>query len=274
MRYLIMLAALASATAGAAKPISDPKLLNLQELVTSEDYPRVALERHQEGVVEVRVNVDREGFVTDCSFVRSSGFAALDEQTCALFRARGRFAPARDGKDRPMAGTVRQKIRWIIGKDLDQPMPRHAWMMRQTVSLDRAGQVVGCVDESTGLSQRHDCLAVTSKESSGAAEKSSGAVAYSILESYFLPGDPDKAVMPPDLWGATNVARQVSRVRISAGGQVVACTGVTYTGAASPQKDNCATLLQSRFEKLADPAGPEQAATIVITLYVRKQSVV
>jgi TonB family protein len=136
---LFLVAALASAAADSTDA-SEARLLNWSELVTANDYPAVALMKEQEGTVTVRLDVDRTGVVTTCKVVISAGSAALDDQTCALFRARARYIPAHDRRGRPVASTVDQRMAWRLAGQAAAPFPRQAWMVRTNLSLDAAGR--------------------------------------------------------------------------------------------------------------------------------------
>lgn len=50
-------------------------------------YPRIALERGWEGVVELRVHFRKGGLVADIVILRSSGFQALDDQAIDMVRS-------------------------------------------------------------------------------------------------------------------------------------------------------------------------------------------
>ena len=47
-------------------------------------YPNLAQFRHQEGVVQLRFTMDRQGHVLSAQIAKSSGYDALDDETLAL----------------------------------------------------------------------------------------------------------------------------------------------------------------------------------------------
>jgi len=49
-------------------------------------YPTAAEARHQKGIVQLAFTIDRQGHVAASRIVRSSGFAALDQETIATVR--------------------------------------------------------------------------------------------------------------------------------------------------------------------------------------------
>lgn len=77
---------LASAQTGAgASTKSSWQALVLAHLYRHIQYPPQALARKQEGVVLAKVGINREGRVLFCRVVKTSGYALLDEEACALF---------------------------------------------------------------------------------------------------------------------------------------------------------------------------------------------
>lgn len=57
-------------------------------------YPRRARMRHEEGVVQVRFVIDREGHVLDGAILRTSGFQSLDAEVLAMLARADPFPPA------------------------------------------------------------------------------------------------------------------------------------------------------------------------------------
>ncbi|MEQ1509602.1 MAG: energy transducer TonB [Sphingopyxis sp.] len=90
-----------------ARALGDPA-----QWVSLADYPAEAYRAQQEGAVRVRLSIAPLGFVDGCSIVESSGFANLDEGTCAILRLRAFFTPARDAAGNAIAGTQTRRIVW------------------------------------------------------------------------------------------------------------------------------------------------------------------
>lgn len=263
-----------AALAAAASAPSDARLLNLNELVSADDYPRVALINNQQGSVTVRLKIDSSGLVTSCRVARSSGHVALDEQTCALFRARARFEPARDRSGRAIEADYTQQVSWKLAEG-PPPMPRHAWMVRVTLGLNRDGSVGECKMEATGLAaQPEDCdLLLAAVKASSSDRPSSAAIAgFAITETHFYPIAINEVVVPPALPGATRIAQQISTVVIEPDGQVSKCEGIRYSGAASPQTDACRLLIGRQFEAGAD-GSKALVGTIVTTAYTQTHTI-
>lgn len=272
MAALAFLAALA--VAAAASQASDARLLNLNELVTAQDYPRISLLNNEQGSVTVRLKIDSSGVVRSCRVARSSGHVALDEQTCALFRARARFEPAKDRNGRPVGSDHTQKLSWK-GADRSVAMPRQAWMIRVTLGLNRDGAIGHCKMEATGVvSKPQDCevLLSATKASGGDRPSLADIAGFAITETHFYPLTAGEVAVPPALAGATKVAQQISNVVIEADGRISGCEGIRYSGAASPKTDACRMLTGTRFE--AAPAGAKPlVGTVVTTAYTQTQTI-
>jgi TonB family protein len=82
--------------------------------LTSDDYPPLAVENNEQGVVAIVFIIDRTGRVSDCAVAQSSESKRLDDRTCALMKERARYTPARDAKGRPAEWTGRLRFRWQI----------------------------------------------------------------------------------------------------------------------------------------------------------------
>lgn len=85
--------------------------------ISFEDYPQDALRAGQQGLVQVRLGIDRTGRVSACTIIRSSGAPTLDRATCRLLQSRAAFTPARDRRGRPVRDVYLQKIAWRISED-------------------------------------------------------------------------------------------------------------------------------------------------------------
>jgi protein TonB len=82
--------------------------------VTYDDYPPEALRAHQEGTALFTLDIDVLGCPTRCTITRSTGFAILDDATCAMLLRRAQFKPAVDGDGKPIPATWSSKFRWQI----------------------------------------------------------------------------------------------------------------------------------------------------------------
>lgn len=94
--------------------VEPPRLLNPLEAVSAADYPRQALRRREQGRATIDLKIEASGEAAECEIVKSSGSAALDHQSCALFADRGRFAPARDRTGAAIEGSIQRIVEWRI----------------------------------------------------------------------------------------------------------------------------------------------------------------
>ncbi|WP_439569161.1 energy transducer TonB [Sphingopyxis sp.] len=85
---------------------------NAGRWVTNNDYPAAAQRQRLEGKTGFRLQIDKEGMVTGCEIIQSSGFAMLDERTCPLVSARAKFTPALDASGAPVATTYSNRVFW------------------------------------------------------------------------------------------------------------------------------------------------------------------
>jgi len=85
-------------------------------------YPPHARAKGEEGLVAFTVSLDRDGHPTSCQVTHSSGFAALDEETCPVLLAHAEFAPDVNAAGTRVAGT-RRAPRW--SRRLRSPPTRH-----------------------------------------------------------------------------------------------------------------------------------------------------
>lgn len=77
-------------------------------------YPPGAKASAEEGRVAFTLMVDETGRVSDCKVTATSESPLLDETTCALMSANGRFTPPRDRKGKPTASQWSSSVRWKL----------------------------------------------------------------------------------------------------------------------------------------------------------------
>jgi len=99
-----------TSSAGPQRPLKG----SVRGLITSDDYPGVALSGNESGAVQFALLVDEKGKVADCSVVQTSGVAALDSQSCAIVQRRAQFSPAIGGDGRPTKSSALARITWRI----------------------------------------------------------------------------------------------------------------------------------------------------------------
>jgi periplasmic protein TonB len=78
------------------------------------DYPVKALKKNWEGDVQLLLNIDATGKITDCKITQSSGHELLDTAACKEVRRNARFKPATDGQGNPKPSTYPYSVKWRI----------------------------------------------------------------------------------------------------------------------------------------------------------------
>lgn len=74
-----------------------------------EDYPKQARRAGDEGIAVLKLQIDASGLI-GCTTARSSGSPLLDEQSCQLYRERGRFELR--GTSGPV--TIQAPVAWML----------------------------------------------------------------------------------------------------------------------------------------------------------------
>ncbi len=82
--------------------------------ITPYDYPTVALREEREGVVDFTLTVSKEGTVSSCNILDSSGHEDLDKATCDLLMQRAIFYKGLNSQGISIESIYRNSIRWQI----------------------------------------------------------------------------------------------------------------------------------------------------------------
>ena len=138
---MLLAAPAVGASVQSARPTGSPG-----EWFSPDDYPAAALRAGESGRVVMTLGIDSAGNVVSCLVSHSSGSPSLDSTSCALALARGRFAPARDRKGRPVASNYTLPIRWALPATPVEVGEGTAVAHEQTfdVSVDPHGIVLAC----------------------------------------------------------------------------------------------------------------------------------
>lgn len=95
--------------------IKGPRPANSQsQWVTTDDYPSRDIRAEHTGTARYRVVVGTNGRVTSCEIVKSSGWAGLDQATCANVSKRARFEPGTDENGAKAVDTYTGTVSWQI----------------------------------------------------------------------------------------------------------------------------------------------------------------
>lgn len=79
-------------------------------IISDADYPQAAKAIGAQGAATIQVTLTSTGQITDCAVVASSGYAELDRQSCAVYRARAQFEVF--GRTTPVKIALR--IVWVL----------------------------------------------------------------------------------------------------------------------------------------------------------------
>ena len=113
----LLLAAILAPTAAQAQDDSVPRAKPIGSPATwipPGSYPEFAKRSAEEGKVGFTLEVDEAGRVSDCKVTQPSGSPLLDETTCTLMSANGRFEIARDKKNKPIPSRWSSSVTWRL----------------------------------------------------------------------------------------------------------------------------------------------------------------
>lgn len=91
-----------------------------------QEYPSEALLAQEAGTVVMKIRINAEGRVSECSVTQSSQSAALDAAACRGMQAYARYRPALDANGQPVETGTTQAIRYVLPKietHLNHPVP-------------------------------------------------------------------------------------------------------------------------------------------------------
>jgi TonB family protein len=110
-----------AATAAIAAPKATIEAENADYLL--KNYPPRALAAREQGRVGFRIDVDQKARVLSCSIVESSGYPALDRETCEVITEHARFKPTLDRDGRPVEATHVGYMNWKLPDGIEAAAP-------------------------------------------------------------------------------------------------------------------------------------------------------
>jgi protein TonB len=105
MKKVLFLSVMLASSAFAEKPVTG--------LISMDDYPREAMDRHEEGTVKVKLLISAEGRVYGCIILKSAT-QTLDAATCSVLMRRAVFKPATDETGKPKESDYTATITWKL----------------------------------------------------------------------------------------------------------------------------------------------------------------
>lgn len=144
-----------------------PQSANDHELFSREDYPERAVNRGEEGSTYVQILINPAGQVDTCTIIQSSGYADLDQQTCAIIQTRARFIPGKGNDGRGVFSLYRVPVTWALNQaplvtvnpDFDLTVNhgptgvRLPLELKVTYFITTTGTVTKCGDSDAGSPQ-------------------------------------------------------------------------------------------------------------------------
>lgn len=216
---------------------------NLASYVTADDYPREAIRAGEEGTTGFRLTIGPDGRVTACTVEKSSGSALLDAATCRIMQSRARFTPAVDPAGRPTSDSVSARIAWRLpqGRIIPDLVVISFHISSEGKASDCSREVVmnGRVDRRTSP----DCgpSPPDGPYFDALRREAKGAAARVTIEARLI-RDADAPWPDLERTGRRVVARELARVQVAGGGQVIGCSVLEYQPLAAPTMRACSAL--------------------------------
>jgi protein TonB len=112
---LFLSALLAGATPASPMPSAEAAARDARngEVVFSQ-YPARALAAGEQGAVNFKVTLDRDGYASACEVTHSSGYPRLDEETCQLILNRAEFKGVRGPDGRKVSTVAQGVVNWRL----------------------------------------------------------------------------------------------------------------------------------------------------------------
>ena len=247
---LALAAAMQAAPASSApiplSPPIDPRgsralpRVSLDSLVTSQDYPGDARRAGQEGTTRFRLLIGPNGRASHCQVERSSGSNSLDAATCRIMRGRARFTPALDGMRRPTSDSVAGAIAWRL------PGLRRVADLRVALFTLAADGTPGECQQEVRVGRTIDRIKAAAcfpalepgRDLDPITLETSGRPSQILMASVLI-RDPAAEWPKLEQPGRRIIARELGRLQIGQGGQVVGCSSSGYTGHLPPTWRAC-----------------------------------
>jgi TonB family protein len=215
----VLIAAPPPATA-ARDPIADRPLA---AWMSDSDYPAGAIRRGVSGTVGFRLEIGADGAPTRCTITQAAD-PELDRTTCAIVMARAHFQPARDSRGRVVAGSVRNRIRWVLPEPEEGPAAFVAMRVANVVSLDAQGNVTCSISSNGSLPALRTAEECGFLAGSGAARAlRAQAVPGDVVLIFTLVPEGATAASGNEEAGAQLIREETARLVIAPDGSVAVC---------------------------------------------------
>jgi TonB family protein len=262
MKHRVGLGGLAVAglatTAVAAEPVTtaaEPRLLNVSQLLTADDYPAEALLKRQQGAVAIRLTIGADGHVSGCKIEKSSGSRSLDSTSCRIYLERARYEPVASVSKR----VVHTHLDWRLGAGIS----RRGWFQMTVMAIKADGSIASCRFESSGAPDT-DCTA-TPFPAAVAANfvKLAGYEPAKLVTEirYFPEGDAPEQTGRPQL-----LSHRAVNITVKNDGTQQNCEIIDDGGSAETRNMVCWEASQYRFESA--PHAPKAKGAVYFWTYL------
>jgi protein TonB len=111
---ILGLALAVAATAQAETPAEKNARLAQNWDTLQQYYPARARKAGEQGLVGFNIRIDKGGHPTNCAVTHSSGFRALDDETCHLVLIHAKFKPMKDAQGHKINFVTEGVVNWQI----------------------------------------------------------------------------------------------------------------------------------------------------------------
>jgi len=230
-------------------------------------YPAEALKAEEQGRVIALLSVDPTGKVLSCS-IELGASPSLNRATCDIALARAVFQPAKDARGKPVSGTYRLPVRWIL-PDGD-PFATYAGTM--IIRLAPDGTMISCKFETTGAIHEDDtggaCRTLNPQAPVAVLGPYAGKAAVVSMRRAVTVGDAQPAGLPPAKPDQYIAKRERVRVTVAKDGSLASCAVIDSIGPL-PTGDLCA--IQKQFQPAA--AGNDAPRTGIVEMSITVDAV-
>ena len=194
-------------------------------MLRDDAFPRAEPVDSKHALVGIRLEVGKDGRVSACTIIRSSGLSKLDARTCRLLIRKARFAPARDSRGKPVPDIHESDFVWRFREPRFPSLPA-LWVATMRATPDGTVSCSYVVNQSAPAPEI--CLEDLAAMMSGHAH-STGRVAEQILVTIMTP---EGAAEPADREDHGPLAYDSEVVlSIAADGSVLECRVIREEGA-------------------------------------------
>lgn len=268
------------------REVRGPVMTNLDEVFNPANYPFWAKAGADEGRVRFLVSVDARGTATECEIIEAAEAETLNQPTCDLIMAKGKFVAARDRRGRAVASTLSRSVVWVL--ENRAPLAVIDSHERVVLTFDGAGKADCRIEASADVEvDPRACDAYLAMPMVRSMAASRAALVRAQMARYATVSEQSSFIGPDAAMRAAQVGkrpgedlndRTITRVTIDSSGKVKDCTvveqgmGMVEDVGADGKPDlnrNCERMALVAFE--ASSAGGDRVFVTVSAAYYRER---